>query len=414
MLTLTLEESREILLDLTPDQAAALRAVAKKLVSTKQWWGDDAAADDAPDSTSHRSPIRCLDAGEGRYRVTVYNAVGLIALRDLQLAVQPKIPQEHLLYLFAQSGEFPRLDTLPAHGATGAHLWDLLAHWYVAAAENVLQADLIRDYHLVGEELPVIRGRTAPLAVTRAVYGGRLSFPCEFDDFTANTPLNRTLKAAAFLVASHTLHADTRHRARTLVARMDDIGPYQYADLYTSLDRRTRHFADAFTLARHLLTHQARLLAGGDTLAWTFLIPTPSLVEAALLRILHDHLVPTWLVEKRGRQLPNSTLTFNADLVFSRPGSSTTTAIGDVKYKLATTDWNRADLYQLIAFATAFTAPTAALVTFRRPLTAPLTPLQVGPVHVSELSWPADEAITPTDAARLLAERTALWLEMTS
>lgn len=413
MRTLKLEESREDLLDLTPDQAADLRAVAKKLVSTKQWWGDDTAADGATETTATRSPIRCLDAGNGRYRVTVYNAVGLIALRDLQLAIQPKIPQEHLLYLFAQSGEFPRLDTLPAHGASGAHLWDLLAYWYVTAAEKVLQAELIRDYHLVGEELPVIRGRTIPIAATAAVYRGRLSFACEFDDFSVDTPLNRTLKAAATLVASHTLYPDTRRRARTLVARMEDVGSFQFADLYTSLDRRTRHYADAFTLARHILSHQARLLAGGDTLAWTFLIPTPNLVEAALLRILHDHLAPLWSVEKRGRQLPNSTLTFNPDLVFSRSGNSTTAAIGDVKYKLATIDWNRADLYQLIAFATAFSAPTAALITFRNPQTAPLPPLQVGPIQVTELSWPADEAISPADAARLLTERTALWLETT-
>jgi hypothetical protein len=46
------------------------------------------------------------------------------------------------------------------------------------------------------------------------------------------------------------------------------------------------------------------------------------------------------------------------------PPGSARYAIGDVKYKILTEDWSRTDLYQSIAFATAFNSPVGCVIGF--------------------------------------------------
>ena len=54
--------------------------------------------------------IDCTPSGTD-WNVRVRDAVGLVALPDLQLVVHPKIPTEHLIYLFARAGALPRLES---------------------------------------------------------------------------------------------------------------------------------------------------------------------------------------------------------------------------------------------------------------------------------------------------------------
>lgn len=398
----TLQENREQVLQLTDAQAIALQHAGNRLASSKIWWGDE---DDEAAET--RSVIACLPHGLGTWRVTVRNAVGLVSIGDLQLAVEPKIPVNHLLYLFGRSGQFPRMDDQRVHAARSMDLWALVAWWYVEAAEQLLRRDLIRDYQYITDNLSLIRGRVDLVAAANAVYEGVLEFSCEFDEFSIDTPLNRLLKAAAGAVAgSELLGWPTRRRALVLMARMEEVGPLRAGDQQVQLERRTGHYRDAAQLAVHVLFNQGRLFSHGDTIAWTFLIPTPSMVEEGLRNVLREGLAGEWSVEKERRRLAGSMLTFNPDLVF---GSGK--AVGDVKYKLLSSEWVRADLYQVIAFATAYRCGSAGLFGFRTRELPALAPLLVGDVEVSELTWTAADEVEPHLAADWLVCRAADWAE---
>ena len=98
----TIEESREASIELSDDQAGALQHAGRKLASSKLWWGDAEEREDEP------SAIICRRDSPGRWKVTVANAVGLIGIDGVQIAVRPKIPTAHLLYLLGRSGLFPR------------------------------------------------------------------------------------------------------------------------------------------------------------------------------------------------------------------------------------------------------------------------------------------------------------------
>jgi hypothetical protein len=81
-----------------------------------------------------------------------------------------------------------------------------------------------------------------------------------------------------------------------------------------------------------------------------------------------------------------------------------------VKYKLSTSDWNRGDLYQTIAFAEAFGASRGIVVRFRRPDTPGAAELRVGRKSVSEAAWVADESASAIEAGRRMVEEVARWL----
>jgi 5-methylcytosine-specific restriction enzyme subunit McrC len=122
-----------------------------------------------------------------------------------------------------------------------------------------------------------------------------------------------------------------------------------------------------------------------------------------MLGLLADRLGPArvW----KGRQLPGSTLTFNPDLVFD--GGQ---AIGDVKYKLSRGGWDRADLYEIIAFAEAYRASQGLILRFRQPGVPALADLTVGAKTVHEVAWMADASVDPVDAANGVADDVAHWL----
>lgn len=397
----TVTESQPKVLNLSSAEAGGLAAVGARLASQKEWWGADGDAEAA----EGRTIIRVQPVGPEQWSVRVSDAVGVIAVSDLQLQVAPKIPASHLLHLLARGGELPRLDEVPVHAAVSPSLWELVARAFVEAVERLLRVGLIRDYRELADTLDAASGRIEVLGTTSHYYAGRLALDCVFDDFSFDTPLNRVVLAAVREVAeSALLPGQLRLRAVRLLVWLDGVGELQPLDMTAEVDRRTRHYDIPLRLARHILRHVGRHLAGGSDAAWSFLLRTPEMVERGVLGVLADRLGPA-RVHKGHLQLPGSTLTFNPDLVFD--GGQ---AIGDVKYKLSRGDWDRADLYEVVAFAEAYRSNRGLILRFRNPAVPPLADLAVGAMSIHEISWVADAEVDPLDAANAVADDVARWL----
>jgi 5-methylcytosine-specific restriction enzyme subunit McrC len=288
----------------------------------------------------------------------------------------------------------------------GPSLWHLVSQWFVSAAERVLRRDLLRDYREHGDFLRAKRGRIVSLSTARAYYTGRIGLECRYEEFTVDTALNRLLKAAASAVlASPALPPELRRRARAVCARMADVSDAQVADLGVSIERRAAFYTDAVHLARHVLRGVGRVLAAGEHAAWTFLIRTPEAVEEGLRTVLQTRLGEYWAVTKRGIGV-GAGLTFTPDLVFADGR-----AVADVKYKLLQSEWARSDLYQIVAFGTAFRADCAAIICFRTPeLSVVPPPLTVGGRPVLCVAWLADPSTSAHEAATQLTDAVRAWL----
>ncbi len=90
-----LVESREAELRLSDSEAAALMAAGHNLASDRAWFGLQPPQD--------RTVIRCVRGNRPEsWVVRVQDAVGVIGVGQLQLVVEPKIPIDHLLFLFSK------------------------------------------------------------------------------------------------------------------------------------------------------------------------------------------------------------------------------------------------------------------------------------------------------------------------
>jgi 5-methylcytosine-specific restriction enzyme subunit McrC len=402
--SLTVTESKSTEIDISEEQADKLNELGHRLASQSEWWGAD--NETAEEEKSAPTVIRCDPTTDGRWRINVRSVVGLISTGTIQIHVQPKIPQQHLLYLWGKSGRFPVLDETAGRIAVGEDLWQLMSNWYVTAAEGVLRRDLIRDYAETFDVLKMKRGKLRALGTARSYYSGRMELHCDYEEFDIDTPLNRTLlHALKIILQAPNPDLLLRRRAAAIKARMEGVGEFQYGDLRIIPDRRTHHYSDAITLAKHIIRSVGRNLGEGSGSAWTFLIRTPEMVEEGLRNILTEQLANQCSVEKRGFQISGSSMTLNPDLLFGGG-----LAVGDIKYKLLKPDWSRPDLYQLATFATGYSSRYGVIVGFQRHL-SPLPPrVEIGPLSLSCLAWNAFEDLTPSEATHKLSRELANWL----
>jgi 5-methylcytosine-specific restriction endonuclease McrBC regulatory subunit McrC len=402
MRAFTVVESHSTQLSITDQQADALQELGRRLASRAGWWGQ--STDNAGEEPEPKSVIRCQRTGS-RWTVRVTDAIGLVGVEGVQLVVQPKIPLSHLIYLLEQSGHVPRLQPEAGLLEAGPSFWELVARWYVAAAQAVLRRDMARDYEARHEVLAVVRGTVDPLRTTRDLLRGRVAVHCTFDDYTQNNPLNRLLREAARLVAaSSVLPWELRSAALAIALRLDEVDDLREGDLLATTDRRTHYYADAVALSKQIIRGVDRNLGSGEYRSRTFLFRTPEAVEAGVRQVLQRELPGR--VVKSGLMLPPSRMTLNPDLVFDDGR-----AVGDVKYKLQQPDWRRGDLYQAVTFATGYGSHKAVIIGFEPSESASRPPsLTIGSVRLTSLSWRADVHVPPTTAGVELAGEVAEWL----
>lgn len=368
-----LVESKVAILELTEQQAQLLRDAGKRMASPSGW---KQPVDSEP------SIIECEPYGAEQWRVRVQNAVGVVTVPGVELVVAPKIPVAHLLHLFDKSGHFPRVDDSDAELESADSLWSLLATWFLNAVEPILQAGLYSDYRSERDDLRVVRGKVMVAATMRSSFRGRIDIGCEFEEFDADSPLNRVLRAAAATVSrSRVLDRRLRSRAIRVTGQMDGVGDLRSSDTLAAPDRLTSSYLPAWQFALHILRAAGRGLDAGSERGWTFLIRTPDMIEEGLRRIIADEFAAAVKVTKRRLFLSGSHHSLTPDLCFGQ------SAVGDVKYKLWSGDWDRADLYQLVTFATGFGVTQGLRVGFRHGH-LDRARVNVGPVSIQTCDWP--------------------------
>jgi 5-methylcytosine-specific restriction endonuclease McrBC regulatory subunit McrC len=337
------------------------------------------------------------------------DAVGVVSVGDLQIVAHPKIPVDHLLYLFCKTDGWPRFDEHIAALAKDQNLLEIVAHWFLNSLESVLRRDLIKDYREMSDELDAVRGQIQALPTASLYYAGKLSAVCDFEEFDADTPLNRILKAAALsIVRNPQVASARRRRAVRMVGQMDDVGDLLPSDLSVKIDMRTRYYRDALSLAHHLLRGLGRTIEAGGEQAWGFLLRTPRVVENGLRQVLREGLKHRCEVAAGHRRLEGSWMTLNPDLTFNPYP-----AVGDVKYR-TTSAWGRSDIYQATTFATGFRVPNAAVISFRTTDIQRLPDVMVGDVRLVDLPWILTEGLTPPISEALLLMSANAWLQQMS
>jgi len=394
-------ESQETFLNLTSLQATQLSQLGRDLASNSSWWGDDSDVD-----STGRNVISVIPDGSDRYRVRVLDCVGVIALSGFRIFVEPKIPMSHFNFIarFSMPGSPRGVEDRTTLDA-GEGFLDLVAKWYVDELFALVRKGAQRGYVEREGVLNFVTGSVDLYRSIRNLSMGRPELETRYEDFSFNTWQNRVLATALRSPLLDTLEPLEAQSKLALIKRhFRDIEPIRSYSEVGRVDDSPAHYRTPLNLALSLLAGNGRNLSDGKHNARSFLVRTPMLIESGIRRILQLELFPT-RVARGGRQLVPTSLRVNPDIEAAEAPYT-----ADVKYKVTSTSWLRPDLAQAVFFATAYSSPLAAVISFDREGVM-LTDVPVGPVRVASLVWDISPGSDPFDSAKRLSMQFSNWME---
>jgi 5-methylcytosine-specific restriction enzyme subunit McrC len=337
---IALQEYRSVDIELSADAARLLAGVAGPRLSV------------------------ALGPEPGKWTVTATSHVGTITVPDLQLLIRPKASLHNVFQMLDVAPESFARD--PFGFEADRSLLAVMAHLLARATERAIGAGLLRAYRVEEDRLLALRGRIDVGALIRRP-ALTIPVPCRFDEYTADIPENRALKAALRrLLRVPGVPPAVRRTMSLAVARFEavqdaNVDP-QLLDrvVYTRLNR---HYRPALELAALILRNLTLIDRIGSDDASAFLVDMNDLFQRWVLDRLRKHLrgrlavagEPTVHLGTK-RQVPMA-----PDLVFYEKDELA--YVADTKYKLTSTGVGRSsDYYQLLAYTTAMDLDEGLLI----------------------------------------------------
>lgn len=307
-----------------------------------------------------------------RYTLKPGSTVGAVEVDDLSVLIRPKIEVKQLISLACyrdwrdsvQSSDFnfPEKWALP----------DVIAAMFAAAAEKAFARGLLHGYVEREEALQTVRGRIRFDEQIRRRFGLPLPVEVRYDEFTDDVPENRLVKAANRRLRRAGLRdtarsRKTRRRLGRIDALLDGVSLCDYppnAVPKVKFDRLNQHYKRVVELARLILRQDRFEADRGKFRASGFLMDMNKVFQDFVTVALRDklRLSPGEFGERRVGSLDEGgEITLKPDLVWRDGGRCV--FVGDAKYKrIDHAQVPNADLYQMLAYATALGLPGGLLI----------------------------------------------------
>ncbi len=307
------------------------------------------------------------------YTLTPGSTVGALEIGGLSVLIQPKIGIPQLLSLACYAmGMFKHQDRRWFDFEEQPALPDTLALALAAAARRAFARGLLHGYLTHEEALPTVRGRIRFDDQLRRRFGLPLPVEVRYDEFTDDILANRLVKAAVARLGGMRLRSPKARRDLGRIAGLlDNVSLVAFPPNslpQVSFDRLNQHYRDVVGLSRLILRHSAFQSSRGTVRAAGFLIDMNTLFQEFVTQALRDELRVSERVLRSDQDLPHritlamqGRLPIKPDLSWWDGGVCT--FVGDAKYKRTQVrSVPNADLYQLLAYATALDLPGGLLV----------------------------------------------------
>ena len=304
-----------------------------------------------------------------RYMVTPGSTVGSVEVGDMSVRIEPKIGIPQLVSLACYSMRLFNPQNEPFDFREDEALPDVLALALAAAARRAFAHGLLHGYRVEEDTLRTVRGRIRIDDQIRQRPGFMLPIEVRYDEFTDDIVENRLVKAAAARLARMRLRSqDARAALSWVVGMLEQVALVEFSasDLpKTRFTRLNEHYRDVLALARLILRHSAFSSARGAVRASGFLVNMNDLFQEFLTVALREALgasSDTLHSEREVEFDEDGRATIKPDLSWWDDGICT--FVGDAKYKNLTDSRTvpSADLYQLLAYATALDLPGGLLI----------------------------------------------------
>ena len=315
------------------------------------------------------TPARGTDA---QYLLKPEAVVGTFELGDLSVLIRPKLDIPKLIFIACyamdafkpRKGEwfrFAEAETLP----------DAMALSLSVAARRAFERGLLHGYRTEEESLYTVRGRIRMGDQIRRRFS--MPFPVEvrYDEFTEDIVANRLVKAAAWQLGRMRLRSPkARDGLREVAARLGNVSLVEFAHDVPEVrfDRLNERYREVVTLSRLVLRRRLFESGRGGVLAPGFHMDMNVVFQRFVTRALREVLGVSDRTLRSDDELRGSHRIWLAEdgRVTLEPDLSwwdgpRCTFVGDAKYKHIESVPN-ADLYQLLAYATALDLPGGLLI----------------------------------------------------
>lgn len=240
-----------------------------------------------------------------RNRIKAASYVGVIATPAVRLEILPKIDglaeektRHTLISMIAKAwnvtvhdGEITTLDY------QNRDLLELLIGLFARRLQGEVRRGLSRSYRRRTDDLRRLRGK---LDVNRQFTSLAVSpqkLACHFDEFTADTPINRLLLCTALYLRRRSVAQDTQRLLSEIVAHFEDVetvsvGQALMATTDLKFDRVTQRWETPARLARLLLLATYQTTHTGDRDGIALLFDMNVLFEAYVAALARKTLAP--------------------------------------------------------------------------------------------------------------------------
>ncbi len=314
-------------------------------------------------------PVR---GAEGTYCLTPGSIVGVVEIGELSASVRPKLDIARVLFLACYAmGAFKlrEMDRFAFEEATT--LVEALASALAAAARRAFAGGLLHGYRTEEDALHTVRGRIRIEDQLRRRFGVGVPVEVRYDEYTDDVTANRLVKAAVERLGRMRLRSRrSRDVLRWIAARLENVSLVEYPPAAVpgiTFDRLNEHYREVVALARLVLRHWSFETRRGAVRAPGFLIDMNRVFQEFVTRALREELAVSERVLQSDDRIDDVHLD-DARHVRLQPDLAwwdgvRYTFVADAKYKRSESgSAPNADLYQLLAYATALDLPGGMLI----------------------------------------------------
>lgn len=314
--------------------------------------------------------------------------VGVISIPGLTVEILPKIDrangqatqrslaQQNLLYMLTLSGDIPVEERDLAGLSTQNSILDVLITIFARRLLDQLRRGVDHAYIHHEENQSLLKGKLLFSQHIRHNAAHQERVFVGFDNFVADTPLNRILKATCRRLVNLTRAETSLKLLRELLAVLDEVSDitvalHHFAAIH--LTRNNERFGTLLSFCKMILLGQNPAPAAGKERTFSLLFPMEQLFEAFIAAVISRHAAyfgferSTIHIQAAGRQehllrreeSGRPIFLMKPDILIGQPASPQPRMILDTKWKcLKTTDQDRknnisqSDIYQLYAYAT--------------------------------------------------------------
>ncbi len=316
--------------------------------------------------------IEPADGVDGAYHLRAGSKVGAVDIGGLSLFVQPKISIPKLLSLACYAIGAVGIEPEDFDFAGGSELPDVLALALASHARRAFARGLLHGYRAEEDALRTVRGRIRFDEQLRRRFGAPLPVEVSYDEFTDDILANRLVKAATARLGRMRLRSQDARRALGRIAGiLDNVSLVEFprGEAPTiRFDRLNEHYRGVLGLSRLIMRHSEFESSRGDVRASGFLMDMNVVFQEFVTQALREALGVSGRALRSDKDMPRGITLDRAGRLGLRPDISWWVGgvcrfVGDVKYKRIVNERvPNADLYQMLAYATALDLPGGLLI----------------------------------------------------